>query len=166
MICLQETTTTLLCIAEKRKKRMTTSDWEHPAVKQTKVYLEEHYAEEISLEDLARVASLSPFHLSRIFRQSVGVPPHVYQTHIRLAHAKTLLAQGFEIGDVASATGFFDQAHFTNQFKRYVSVTPGYYRKTARFSKTMALVPVTIALAVTRIARTLPEEVPGAKNNQ
>jgi transcriptional regulator GlxA family with amidase domain len=124
------------------------SAWEHPAIQCTKVYLEEHYAEEVSLEELASVACLSPFHLSRIFRQSIGVSPHVYQIHIRLAHAKTLLAQGFKIGDVACATGFFDQAHFTNQFKRYLSVTPGSYRKTARFSKTIALGPVTLDPAI------------------
>jgi AraC-like DNA-binding protein len=66
--------------------------------------------------------------------KAVGLPPHAYQTQLRLARAKTLLAQGCEVGSVASETGFFDQSHFTQQFKRHYWVTPGNYSKTARFS--------------------------------
>jgi transcriptional regulator GlxA family with amidase domain len=46
------------------------------------------------------------------------VPPHAYQTQLRLAHAKMLLAHGFEVGYVAQETGFFDQSHFAQQFQR------------------------------------------------
>jgi AraC-like DNA-binding protein len=88
----------------------------------------------VPLQELASVANLSPFHLSRLFRQAVGLPPHAYQTKLRLEHAKNLLAQGCGVGYVASETGFFDQSHFTQQFKRHYLVTPGSYRKTARFS--------------------------------
>jgi transcriptional regulator GlxA family with amidase domain len=108
--------------------------WEHPAIQRTKEYLQAHCAEEVSLQALASVANLSPFHLCRVFRQAVGLPPHAYQTQFRLARAKTLLAQGYDVGSVASETGFFDQSHFTQQFKRHFLVTPGSYRKTARFS--------------------------------
>lgn len=108
--------------------------WEHPAIKRTKEYLEAHYAEEVALQELASVTNISPFHLSRVFRQAVGLPPHAYQTQLRLARARTLLAQGFEVGYVANETGFFDQSHFSQQFKRYFLMTPGSYRKTARFS--------------------------------
>lgn len=106
--------------------------WERPAIKRIKTYLEEHYAEDISLEELASIANLSAFHLSRVFHQTVGLPPHAYQTQVRIARAKTLLAQGYSVGYVASETGFFDQMHFTRHFKRRVGVTPGAYRKTAR----------------------------------
>jgi AraC-like DNA-binding protein len=108
--------------------------WEHPAIKRTKEYLEAHYAQEVALQELADVVNLSPFHLSRVFHQAVGLPPHVYQTKLRLARAKTLLAQGCDVGFVAHETGFFDQSHFTQQFKRHYLVTPGSYCKTARFS--------------------------------
>jgi AraC-like DNA-binding protein len=108
--------------------------WEQPAIKRTKEYLQVHYAEEVSLQELARVANLSPSHFSYVFRQVVGMPPHAYQTKLRLARAKTLLAQGYEASYVASETGFFDQSHFTQQFKRHYQVTPGSYRKTVRFS--------------------------------
>ncbi|HEY4388441.1 MAG TPA: AraC family transcriptional regulator, partial [Ktedonobacteraceae bacterium] len=108
--------------------------WEHPAIKRTKEYLQAHYAQEVALQELAGVANISPFYLARLFRQAVGLPPHAYQTQLRLAHARTLLAQGYELGYVAHETGFFDQSHFTQQFKRHFLVTPGSYRKTARFS--------------------------------
>jgi AraC-like DNA-binding protein len=63
----------------------------------------------------------------------VGLPPHAYQTKLRLARAKTLLAQGYDVGYVSSETGFFDQSHFSQQFKRCYLVTPGSYRKAVRF---------------------------------
>lgn len=106
--------------------------WEHPAIKRTKEYLQEHYAEDVSLQELAAVVNLSPFHLARVFRQEVGLSPHVYQTKLRLARAKTLLRHGYDVGYVAHETGFFDQSHFTQQFKRHHLVTPGSYRKYAR----------------------------------
>jgi AraC-like DNA-binding protein len=112
--------------------------WEHAGVKLMKTYLEEHYAEDVSLDDLVRVAHMSAFHLTRVFHQTVGLPPHAYQTQIRIARARTLLAQGFPVGYVASETGFFDQAHFTHQFKRHVGVTPGTYLKSARFYKSVS----------------------------
>jgi AraC-like DNA-binding protein len=108
-------------------------DSELPAVKRAKEYLQAHYAEEVSLQELGNVAYLSPFHLCRVFHRVVGVPPHAYQTQLRLVHAKTLLAQGFDVSYVAYETGFFDQMHFTKQFKRHFFVTPGSYRKTAKF---------------------------------
>lgn len=102
---------------------------EHPAIKRTKAYLEAHYTEEVTLQALAWEANLSPFHLTRLFRQTVGLSPHAYQTQLRLARARTLLEQGHDVGYVAAETGFFDQSHFTQQFKRHFFVTPASYRK-------------------------------------
>lgn len=107
---------------------------ERLAVTRAKEYLESHYAEEVPLQALASVAHLSAYHLARVFRQSVGVPPHAYQTQLRLARARKLLAQGLDCGDVANETGFFDQSHFTKQFRRYFFVNPGSYRRTAKYS--------------------------------
>ena len=117
-----------------REDAMTGNDSrEHPAVKRSKAYLQVHYTEEITLQELAQVANLSPFHLARLFRQGVGLPPHMYQTQLRLVHAKTLLAQGFDVSYVALEMGFCDQSHFARQFKRHFLATPGSYRKIARF---------------------------------
>ena len=63
---------------------------EHPAVKRVKEYLQAYYAQEVSLQELAGVANMSPFHLARLFRQAVGVPPHAYQTQLRLAQCQDI----------------------------------------------------------------------------
>jgi AraC-like DNA-binding protein len=100
---------------------------EHRAVKQAREYLEALPSENVSLERLAREAGLSPFHLCRVFRQKIGLPPHTYQTLIRARFAKALLAKGVPISQVAVEVGFFDQAHLTRHFKRIFGVTPGRY---------------------------------------
>lgn len=102
---------------------------ENQAVKQACEYLTEHFAENVSLDDLACLANLSPFHFSRVFSQQVGMPPHAFQTQVRVARAKALLRQGWSIPQVASQTGFADQSHLSRHFKRLVTVTPGQYSK-------------------------------------
>jgi AraC-like DNA-binding protein len=102
---------------------------EHDALSRARQYIHDHYAEDISLETLAQTAHLSPFHLSRLFRERLGLPPHVYLTQLRISRAKDLLNCGWSIADVALATGFADQSHFNKAFKRTVGVAPGQYRK-------------------------------------
>jgi AraC-like DNA-binding protein len=102
---------------------------EHDALARAQQYIHEHYAEDISLETLAQTAHLSPFHLSRMFRERIGLPPHVYLTQFRISRAKDMLNCGWAIADVAFATGFADQSHFNKAFKRTVGVAPGQYRK-------------------------------------
>ncbi|MES1022000.1 AraC family transcriptional regulator [Gloeocapsa sp. BRSZ] len=98
------------------------------AVQRVREYLEAQYAENISLDAIARVANLSPFYLIRTFRKCTGLPPYEYLTQIRIARAKILLAQGCAISQVANNTGFADQSHLTRHFKRVIGVTPGQYQ--------------------------------------
>ncbi len=100
---------------------------EREAVLRVRDYLAEHYAENVSLEKLARIANLSPFHFNRVFSEQLGMPPHAFQTQLRVSRAKTLLRQGWAISQVASETGFADQSHLTRHFKRLVGVPPGQY---------------------------------------
>ncbi len=100
---------------------------ERQPVKGIRDYLEDNYAENVSLEQLAHIANLSPFHLNRVFCKEVGLPPHAYQTQVRIARAKTLLTSDWSIGQVALETGFASQSHFGWHFKRLVGVTPGQY---------------------------------------
>ncbi|HEY9707766.1 MAG TPA: AraC family transcriptional regulator, partial [Oculatellaceae cyanobacterium] len=101
--------------------------WERQPVKRVQDYLEDNYAENVSLEQLASIACLSPFHLSRVFRKEVGLPPHAYQIQVRVNRAKTLLSRGWSIGRVALEIGFASQSHFGLHFKQRVGVTPGQY---------------------------------------
>jgi AraC-like DNA-binding protein len=108
------------------------------AVKRAKEYLTENFSKNISLESLAQIAYLSPFHLLRAFRKAVGLPPHEYVINLRVEHAKQLLAQGRAIADVAFETGFCDQCHLNRHFKRIVGVTPGQYLKKSNFVQNLS----------------------------
>ena len=90
-------------------------------------YLRSNYAENISLSELASVADLSPFHLLRVFRNQTGIPPHEYQTQVRIRYAQRLMRSGHSISEAALETGFFDQSHLSRNFKRITGMTPGYY---------------------------------------
>ncbi len=101
----------------------------HRAVQQVRAYLEAHYAHNVSLDQLAASINFSPFHLVRVFRNEIGLPPHAYLTQVRVGHAKRLLAAGVPIAQVAAETGFADQSHLARHFKHLAGVTPGQYRK-------------------------------------
>jgi transcriptional regulator GlxA family with amidase domain len=100
---------------------------EREAVRRLREYLEDNYAENVTLDRLAQIACLSPYHLNRVFCAEVGIPPHQYQTQVRVARAKALLSKGMPTKQVAVETGFADQSHLTRHFKRLMQVTPGRY---------------------------------------
>jgi AraC-like DNA-binding protein len=105
---------------------------EHRVVKRAQEYLQEHYAQQVSLEQLSAVTQLSVFHLSRVFCAEVGLPPHIYQMQLRIAHAKALLAQQHSIAQTALSTGFASQSHFGMHFKRLVGITPLQYMQDSK----------------------------------
>lgn len=109
------------------------------AVKRVRDCLEGGYAENLILEELARIANLCPFHLIRVFRKEVGLPPHAYQTRVRLNRAKELLAKDASIGEAALNTGFFDQSHFTNHFRKVFGYPPGVYLKGSTSAATTSM---------------------------
>ena len=90
-------------------------------------YLKASYAENVSLEHLTLLTSLGRFSLLRAFANRVGVPPHEFQTQIRIAHARELIRQGCSLSEAALRTGFCDQSHLSRHFKRIVGMTPGEY---------------------------------------
>lgn len=100
---------------------------ERQPVDRVRVYLENYYNQEISLEQLAQIANLSSFHLNRSFSKAFGLPPHAYQIQVRILQAKRLLRAALPIGEVAAETGFASQSHFGSHFKRLVCVTPRQY---------------------------------------
>ena len=92
-------------------------------------YVEEHLAENVLLSHLAEAARLSPFHFSRAFKQSFGVPPLRYVTGRRIERAKTLLAGDASITQVGLAVGFGETSSFTTAFRKHTGVTPTMYRR-------------------------------------
>jgi AraC-like DNA-binding protein len=88
-------------------------------------YLAEHFTEACSLTDLAALAGVDRFQLLRAFHRQVGLPPHRYQTQLRLRLAKHLIAEGESAATVAATVGFSDQSHLIRKFKAAYGVTPG-----------------------------------------
>ncbi|BFR49873.1 AraC family transcriptional regulator [Nitratidesulfovibrio sp. HK-II] len=91
-------------------------------------HLRDHVADPVRLNDLARLAGRSRCHLLRMFQQATGLPPHAYQTQLRVEAAKGLLAAGHAISHVAAETGFSDQSHFSRVFRDLTGATPGQYQ--------------------------------------
>ncbi len=100
---------------------------EQGAVKRAKDYIQAYFDENISVEQIARAAYLSPFHFIRVFHKETGLTPHAYLTQLRIRQARALLSRGCPVAAVAYQTGFADQSHLTRHFKRIVGIPPGQY---------------------------------------
>jgi AraC-like DNA-binding protein len=91
-------------------------------------YMQAHWTETVRVADLARAAALSRFHFHRVFRATVGQPPHGYVTALRIEYAERLLRDGRPVAEAAHLAGFCDQSHLHRVFRRCVGMTPGRYR--------------------------------------
>ncbi|HET6283481.1 MAG TPA: AraC family transcriptional regulator [Polyangia bacterium] len=100
---------------------------EHRAVRRARDLLHARFAERITLEELADAAGLSTYHLLRVFARDLGIPPHSYQNHLRLARAREQLAHGVPARDAALEVGFTDQSHLIRHFRSTQGFTPGAY---------------------------------------
>lgn len=112
-----------------REKFINVSCTERTKLKRVKDYLHDHFLERVTLETLEKVSGLSKFHLVHLFKREYNIPPHAYQTLLRINFAKRELCSQRCIADVAVDVGFFDQSHFTKVFKNYVGVTPEKYQR-------------------------------------
>lgn len=93
-------------------------------------YLRERLSDSVTLDDLSCYAGLDKFHLCRAFRAQIGMPPHSYLTHLRVARARRLLERGIRATEVASLVGFYDQSQLNRHFRRIVGTTPGRHAST------------------------------------
>ena len=84
----------------------------------------------LSLSELAHASRLSPSHFSQAFRQTVGAPPHQWLLSQRIERAKQLLLNTDQaLCEIALATGFADQSHFTRVFSERIKVSPAAWRR-------------------------------------
>jgi signal transduction histidine kinase/DNA-binding LacI/PurR family transcriptional regulator/DNA-binding response OmpR family regulator len=102
-------------------------------VRKALAFIHEHYAESISRGDVAAYVSLSERHLTRCFRQEMGVTPITYLTRYRVRQAKSLLEAGDKsVTQVALEVGFSDSHYFARVFRSTVGVSPSAYRRGER----------------------------------
>ena len=79
------------------------------------------------MEDLAAAFSCSRRYLEVAFKRNMGIPIKKYAGIVKLQNALVMLAEGRD--DYYGGLAYYDQSHFIREFKKYMSVTPGQYRR-------------------------------------
>lgn len=92
---------------------------------QLRAVLDRDPAAPVTLSAAGAEIAAHPAHLVRAFTAAFGLPPHAYQVGRRVELARRMLLDGRPVADVATGSGFYDQAHLTRHFKRYTGTTPG-----------------------------------------
>lgn len=111
------------------QQKMQATNWYDP-IRRSVVYLNDHYAENVTVEQLAKIAHYSVAQFRKLFQALTHLSPSAYITQVRINAAKTLLrTTDRRISDIAAETGFFDHSHFIRTFCRATGMTPAKYRK-------------------------------------
>ncbi|MEQ5843780.1 AraC family transcriptional regulator [Paraburkholderia acidicola] len=93
-------------------------------------WLEEHYAEDIRLKDMAEIACLSDSYFLKAFRDTVGQTPYHYLKTIRLNAARVLLrTSDLPVSKIASSCGYKSGSHFCVEFGRETGMSPSHFRR-------------------------------------
>jgi AraC family transcriptional regulator len=91
--------------------------------------LQSEFRRSLRIADVASEVGTHPTHLSRVFRDRMGLPIGDYLHRLRVRYAgEELCRSGARLADVAASAGFADQSHLTRVFKRVTGVTPGEFR--------------------------------------
>jgi AraC-like DNA-binding protein len=111
------------------KEERPTSDVGSSVAERAMDYIQAHYDEPFSLDDLARATGARDrYQLSRVFRRRFGTSPHACLVEIRLIKARAMLRSAVPPAEAAMASGFADQSHLGRWFRRAYGLTPAAYR--------------------------------------
>lgn len=98
-------------------------------IEEIRSYIADHPQQDLSLEELAARANLSPYYFLRLFKKRIGCTPHEYLIMVRIDTAKFYLkTTGSSIKDIADSVGFSSASAFCTAFKKAVGCTPNCYR--------------------------------------
>lgn len=101
-------------------------------VNQATAYIEEHYAQKLTLQEVADKCYVSQWHLSKLINKYTGNTFYELLNNVRIEKAKSLLNDPkLKIGDIVDMVGYSDAAHFSRVFKRIVGVSANEYRNTS-----------------------------------
>jgi len=100
-------------------------------VEQAMRWLELQHAQPISIEQLSKSLGYHRTHLSKIFKETIGLSPMQYLMQIRLERAKSLLGSRWSVEEVASSVGFADPLYFSKQFRKRFGVSPTAFRRSS-----------------------------------
>ena len=95
------------------------------ALKEVIDYIGDNLEKDLALAEMARVTHMSPYHFSRLFKESTGLTPHRYVIERRVQRAEVLLgSSALPIAEIALLCGFANQSHLNRHFKRLLGVSP------------------------------------------
>ena len=101
-------------------------------VNQATAYIEEHYAQKLTLQEVADKCYVSQWHLSKLINKYTGNTFYELLNNVRIEKAKALLNDPkLKIGDIVDMVGYSDAAHFSRVFKRIVGVSENEYRNSS-----------------------------------
>lgn len=104
-----------------------------PALDRSTTYINKHYAEGFTVEDLAAIACVTPSYLSRLFNRHLGTTPMRFRNAVRIEKAKQLLlVKSASVEEIAEVLGFEDTKYFSQLFKGHTSLTPTEFRRKYR----------------------------------
>ncbi len=93
-------------------------------------YINEHFRENLSMEDMSRHFQVSSYYLTKFFKTETGMTPSKYIAHRKIGEAQDLLAKSdLPINEIGAMMGFYDNAYFTRTFRKYVGTTPSAFRE-------------------------------------
>jgi len=102
---------------------------------QAKLFIDNNFAGNIDVDNIADQACFSKFHFIRLFKTVYGKSPHNYLVWVRIGKAKKFLADGISVLDVSQRVGFDSPTSFTAAFKKMAGKTPSEYRSHAAVKK-------------------------------
>ncbi|GIP31998.1 HTH-type transcriptional activator Btr [Paenibacillus sp. J2TS4] len=113
--------------------RLRPEDDPRTALDRSKAYIDAHYSESLTIEQLARLADISPKYYVDLFKKTYGQSAIDYITEVRLNSAKQLMAQSdLRLRDIAHQVGYSDEFYFSRKFKKEIGVAPTVYMKNRR----------------------------------
>lgn len=109
------------------KKQQTKTD---SVVEHAKQYIEEHFNKELSLDEMAREIGISPYYLSKLFKETAGIGYVEYTTRLRMEYAKEQLGSSDKsVKEICRNAGYQDPNYFSRIFKKWTGMTPTEFRE-------------------------------------
>lgn len=119
--------TALLLLGRRARSQRQPADRPAPGrqiMLQAKAYMQEHFSEPISLDDIAAAIGISPYHLSHVFSQESDFAVFAYLTQLRMGRAWARLERGLKVSAVAGEVGYENPSYFSRAFKKHFGVRP------------------------------------------